>query len=179
MCNGLCMDFGRRWIKEEEVKGKSILEVGSYNINGSFSSFVKGYKPEKYIGVDIINGPCVDELCDAYDLIDRFGTNNFDMVISTEMMEHIIDWRKVIWNMKSLLKVGGVIMITTRSLGFPKHDHPFDYCRYSVKDMAIIFSDFQIDVIERDPEFGVFVKAMKISSSNIYDLSNYELYRVV
>ena len=41
MCNGLCMDFGRRWIKEEEVKGKSILEVGSYNINGSFSSFVK------------------------------------------------------------------------------------------------------------------------------------------
>jgi len=39
----------------------------------------------------------------AENLIKRFGPESFDVVIATELLEHVIDWRRVINNMKTVL----------------------------------------------------------------------------
>lgn len=179
MCNLACIDFGRKVLREKEIMGKAVIDVGARNINGSLRPIVEAFKPASYLGVDIQTGPGVDLICDAEDLLIQFGTESFDLLISTELLEHVKDWRKVITNFKQILKPNGVLVVTTRSKGFPCHDYPHDYWRYKLQDMQYIFSDFKIEYLENDPvEPGVFVKAKKPAGFKENDLSSYTLYSV-
>ena len=118
--------------------------------------------PARYVGVDIEPGPRVDQIVDAARVIDHFGANTFDVVITTEMLEHVRDWRTVVANLKGVLRPGGVLLITTRSIGFRYHGYPHDYWRFEPVDMERIFRDFDILRLERDPaEPGVFMLARK------------------
>jgi SAM-dependent methyltransferase len=174
-----CIDFGKRMLKKNDVYGKHVLEVGSMDVNGSLRPIVEVMRPAIYIGVDIQKGRKVDMICSAYDLIEIFGYESFDVVISTEMLEHVKAWQKAISNMKNVLKHNGILLITTRSKGFPYHEYPSDYWRYEVSDMEKIFSDFTIEAIEKDTqEPGVFLKARKPMDFNEKDLSAYKLYAI-
>lgn len=180
MCNKACIDFGRKNLKEEDVRGKSVIEVGSFDLNGSLRPIVEVFRPINYIGVDLQMGPGVDQICDAHDILDRFGYDAFDLLISTELLEHVRDWRKVISNFKHILKPNGVLIITTRSKGFSYHDYPSDFWRYEISDMKTIFSDFVIEVTEKDPlEPGVFVKARKPNTFTENEITNYPLYSII
>jgi hypothetical protein len=87
---------------------------------------------------------------------------------------------RVIENFKLLLRPAGILLITTRSKGFPYHEAPYDFWRYEVSDMVEIFSDFIIDVVAPDPEEpGVFLKARKPVDYVPNDLSGYQLYSMV
>jgi len=97
--------------QKEEFENKRILEVGSRYVNGSVRPLIeKFFNPKEYIGVDIEKGKFVDVVCDAENLVDYFGRETFDVVISTELLEHVKDWRKVINNMKEVLKPNGYIL---------------------------------------------------------------------
>ena len=151
-------------LKKEEINNKKVLEVGSKYVNGSVRPIIeKFFQPEKYVGIDIEQGKFVDEVLPAEKLIEHFGQQSFDVVISTELLEHVKDWRIVIHNMKGVLKEGGVVYITTRSKGFPYHSYPYDFWRYEIDDMKNIFSDFIIEKLEKDniESPGVFLNAKK------------------
>lgn len=179
MCNRKCLEFVEDTITAAEVYGKSILEVGSRDMNGSVRPIVEKLFPEKYIGVDISEGKRVDRLCNAMDLVKVFGEQSFDVVITTEMLEHAEYWREAISNIKRVLKPGGVLFITTRSEGFPYHGFPYDYWRYGLGDMQAIFSDFTIHVLMPDPyEPGVFLKAEKPYNFVEKNLKDYALYSI-
>ena len=162
MCNPSCIAFVRAELQGAEVSGKSVLEVGALDVNGSVRPVVETLNPSSYLGVDIELGLGVDELCDVNRLVERFGENRFDIVIATELVEHLRDWRAGFTNMKRVLLPGGVMLITTRSRGFPIHGYPWDYWRYEPADMEEIFADFEVLAIQRDPEApGVFIKVRK------------------
>ncbi len=162
MCNPACLSFGESQITREDAESKRVIELGAYNVNGSLRAYVESFNPESYTGVDLQSGPGVDLVMDVEMLPTRFEPKNFDLVISTEMLEHVRNWKIVIATMKLLLKPGGKLIITTRSEGFPFHEYPGDYWRFSVEDMQEIFSDFIDVVVKADPsEPGVFVSARK------------------
>jgi SAM-dependent methyltransferase len=145
-----------------DVEGKSVIEVGGLSINGSLRPIVESLGPAKYIGVDLTLGPGVDAICKAEDLVRVFGIEVFDVIIATELLEHVKDWRRVVSNMKQVIRPGGVLLVTTRSSGAEYHGYPFDFWRYEMSDMEEIFSEFHIDTIEPDPLVpGVFMKAIK------------------
>lgn len=180
MCNSACIDFGLKSLSEPEVKGKSVLEVGALDVNGSFRSLIENLHPQRYLGVDIAMGPGVDEICDAIDLINKFGKEKFDILVSTEMLEHVRDWRKVCSNLKQILKPGGIILITTRSKGTPYHGHPFDFWRYELSDIKNIFSDFSILSLDKDPMSpGIFLKAKKPVDFTENNMEGYKLYSII
>lgn len=166
-------------LKPEDIKGKRVIEVGSYNVNGSLRPLVTALGPSEYVGVDIMEGPGVDIICDAADLPNRFIPGSFDLVISTEMIEHVKDWRMIIHNLKNLCRAGGSILITTRSRGFFYHGYPDDYWRYEIDDMQYIFQDFVISIIEKDPQFGVMMKATRPREYSEMDLQDYRLYSII
>src|SRR5947209_15379867 len=141
MCNDACLEFGRGYLRPEEIAGKKVLEVGSMDVNGSLRAIVQRTMPRIYLGVDIAAGPGVDVVCEVSKLVARFGEAAFDTVISTEMLEHVRDWRAAVSNMKRVLKPGGTILITTRSPGFPYHGYPYDFWRYEPDDIRTIFAD--------------------------------------
>lgn len=180
MCHEHCIDFGKATIQQSDIAGKSIIEIGARNVNGSLRSFAEAHQPTQYVGVDIVAGPGVDEVCAAEDLIKRFGLNKFDLLICTEVLEHVRDWKKVIRNIKNIVKPGGIVVITTRSEGFDYHGFPYDFWRYQNRDMEKIFSDFKIELLQEDPLMpGVFIKAKKPDCFTEINLANFKLYSAV
>jgi len=180
MCHVNCIIFCFKNLSREDIEGKKILEIGSRNVNGSVRPIIESYKPNEYIGVDMENGPGVDVICTAESLVERFGERRFDVVISTELIEHTRNWREVISNIKKICKPNGIIVVTTRSYGFGYHGYPYDYWRYEPEDMKNIFSDCEISVLEKDFQGpGVFIKVKKPSNFIENNLSNYKLYSIV
>jgi SAM-dependent methyltransferase len=180
MCNQAGIDFGRAMLSREDVQGKSILEVGSLDVNGSLRSIAEEFNPGSYIGVDFQMGPGVDMVCDANNLIEKFGRDQFDLLVSTELLEHVRDWKRVISNFKNVLKPNGKLLVTTRSKGCKFHGYPFDFWRFEVNDMKEIFSDFYIRTIESDPSLpGVFLFAQKPPDFQEVDPPRLELYSVI
>jgi len=174
------MEFFIENVVDEEIRDKRILEVGSQYISGSVRPFIQRLHPKEYIGIDIEYGKYVDLILDAEKLCTYFGEECFDVVISTEVLEHVRDWRIVIENMKSVLKKNGYIYITTRSIGYPFHSYPYDFWRYEMDDFLKIFSDFKIIILQRDSgPPGVFLKAIKPDKYIPIDLFNMELYSMI
>jgi len=97
-------------------QNRSVLEVGSWDINGSIRSLIHNCK---YKGVDIFQGTNVDLVCHGEDL--EFHSQTFDVVISCECFEHNHMWQATLFNMIRMLKPGGVIIITCGSIGRPEH----------------------------------------------------------
>lgn len=180
MCSTACLDFGRAQLVSDDVSGKDILEVGSVNVNGSMRDVIEPLDPGSYMGVDIAAGPGVDQVCDIADLASRFGPESFDVVVCTEVFEHVRDWRGATHNLKEVLRPGGVLLLTTRSKGFPYHGYPHDFWRYEQYDIEVIFSDMTIESSEPDPSRpGVFVKARRPKGFVERRFEDYALHSVV
>lgn len=181
MCHVSVLEFFIEHIRPEEVNGKRILEVGSRYINGSVRPLIERFfSPKEYIGIDLEPGRFVDIVMPAERILEYFGAESFDVVISTEVLEHVANWRLVINNMKGVLNRGGYIYVTTRSRGFPPHSYPYDFWRYELKDMKDIFKDFEIISLRKDHEApGVFLKARKPENYTPTDLSHVALYSMI
>jgi SAM-dependent methyltransferase len=181
VCTAGCLDFIKDQLSSSDVRGKQVLEVGSLDVNGSVRSIVCRLAPFEYTGVDIVKGPGVDEICSAEELVERFGPCAYDVVLSTEMLEHVQDWRSVVSNLKRILRPDGILVVTTRSRGFPFHGYPYDFWRFEVDDIRAIFDDLAIESLHSDvpEEPGVFLRARRRQDFVEKDLSKYKLYSIV
>lgn len=163
MCHDSDIEFIAQEITHDDVYGKRVLEVGAYDDNGSPRPHVESLHPSSYLGTDMRPGPRVDLVLDAAD-VPTLG--EFDLVISTEMLEHAEFWRDAMRGMIDAVKPGGILFLTTRSPGFAYHGYPEDHWRYTVKDMRDILdgAGMVILVLKPDPAKiypGVFAKARK------------------
>ena len=146
------------------MEGKSVLEVGSYDVNGSVRSLFEG---TDYLGIDIEEGPGVDQVVDLGAEL-PFGDSTFDLVLSTEMLEHdlkpwlsVCEWHRV-------LRDGGLLVVTARGFNqergaFPFHNPP-DRWRYSRDAIEALLHDagFMEREVIRDPQVpGWFATALK------------------
>ncbi|QYY36321.1 methyltransferase domain-containing protein [Ruficoccus sp. ZRK36] len=175
-----CMVFAARYLPPEEIRGKEVIEVGSCDFNGSIKPYVMHWEPKSYLGIDMIEGPCVDKVLNADLLEQEYGAESFDIVLSIEMMEHTRWWRTSLTNMKRICRRGGILIITSPAIGYPYHGYPTDFWRYEIEDMKKMLSDFEILGIERDESGpGTFVAARKPMDYQECDLDPIELYSVV
>jgi len=159
------MDFLARALSLDEVTGGHVLEVGSFNVNGTARKVIEPMSPLSYTGVDVRPGLGVDVVLDACDLFGKYGADAFDVVVSTEMLEHVMDWRGALVNMQVVCRPGGVLVLTVRGPGFPYHEPP-DYHRFTKERLVAEFppGKWQIEMLEDDPQIahpGVFLKARK------------------
>jgi SAM-dependent methyltransferase len=110
MCNVAVIELFIESVEKEEFEDKRVLEVGSKYINGSVRPLIERFcSPKEYIGVDIESGKFVDLVLPAERLLEYFGPESFDVVIATELLEHVLDWRLVVNNLKGVVKRGGYI----------------------------------------------------------------------
>lgn len=116
-----------------------ILDVGSLNVNGSPKDSLTPEDYNRYIGVDLQAGPGVDVVADVKDLVSLFNQESFDVVVSTGTLEHMADWRVAVYQMSAVLRVGGILCLTTCSPGFEYHPYPIDVWRFTKEQLANIF----------------------------------------
>lgn len=154
------LDWVRLKAAEHDLSPRSTLEVGSFNVNGSPRQFFAG----PYIGVDMRSGPGVDEVAFAADL--PYPDATFDVVVCTEMLEHDpTPWRSVP-EMARVLRLGGWLLLTARGIGFPEHDYPGDFWRFTPSAFGVLFELADLTAVEvvpdPDPQSpGVFGLARK------------------
>lgn len=180
MCNRDCLAFADQHLTAERVAGRRVLEVGARNVNGSARPFAERHGPAEYVGVDIVAGPGVDVICDVDRLVERFGEARFDLVLCTEVLEHVRDWRGALSNLKRVLAAGGTLLVTTRSAGFHYHGYPFDFWRYEPEDIQVLMADMSLDLLERDQSApGVFFIATRPAGFRELALEDHELFSII
>jgi SAM-dependent methyltransferase len=145
-------------------------------VNGSVKPLVSGYS--EYVGVDLQQGVNVDRVMDAEDLVSVFGIESFDVVISTEALEHVLNWRVVIENIKAVLKPLGFLYLSVPNRDFGFHEYPYDCWRYSSESMAKVFSDMTV-LFNKERDQGVLFKAQKPTVYHQVDLSDVALYSML
>lgn len=107
-----CMRILQRW--PHLFQNKRVLDCGSLDINGNNRYLFTGCS---YIGIDIVAGPNVDIVSRIHDI----NGGPFDVVISTECLEHDEFASKSIQHMINLLAKGGILLITCATTGRPEH----------------------------------------------------------
>jgi ubiquinone/menaquinone biosynthesis C-methylase UbiE len=120
------MEWVAEKTRQHDFTGQSVLEVGSMNVNGSVRELFA--TAASYTGVDFMAGAGVDVVMNAHEL--AFPDASFDLVLSTEMLEHDDEFWLSVREMGRVLKPGGLLLLTARGNGFMPHDYPFDYWRF-------------------------------------------------
>jgi len=116
----LCEITGQRLprdIGEEAIKIK-VLDVGSYDVNGTLRPVFKGFD---YVGTDVLKGPGVDVVCKNGVL--PFDNKSFDLAISSSCMEHDAAFWLTFLEMARVVRPGGLIYLCVPSSG-PEHHKP-------------------------------------------------------
>jgi SAM-dependent methyltransferase len=156
------MAWAEEVITAGDVTDKTVVEAGSQDVNGTVRDLIMAMHPGLYVGIDAEMAPGVDVVCDVADM-PALGLSP-DLVVSTEMLEHVPDWQGAVRGMVLALKPGGVLAVTTRSRGFPYHGYPGDFWRYSLTQMRLIIEGAGLGILDlrADPQVpGVFCKARK------------------
>ena len=113
------MSWVRHCLTEHDLHPVRVLEFGSKNVNGSVRKLAGIAAAEVFHGVDLVPGDGVDEVCDAADYIPP--SELFDLVVTTEMLEHCPHPERVIGNAARCLTDGGVFVMTAAGPG--RHPH--------------------------------------------------------
>jgi SAM-dependent methyltransferase len=160
------MDFVERALPTEKISGAKVLEVGALGVNASVRSFIEKHHPAMYVGVDQKRGPNVDLVANCEQLVKHMGGDAWDIVVSTEMLWHVDNWRVCMRQMTWAVAPGGLLLVTTRSPGFPHHSSAVDNWRFTVNDMERIVEALKLQAVtieeDKGPESpGVFMLARK------------------
>lgn len=96
--------------------GARVLEIGSLDINGSVRPLFAD--AGSYHGLDLAPGPGVDEVADASEWR---RPASFDVVVSTEVLEHSPRWREILANAWEALAPAGRLIVTCATDPRPPH----------------------------------------------------------
>ena len=149
----------------EYFSRKEVLDCGSLDINGNNRYFFDGCK---YTGIDIVEGRNVDVVTRVHEFNPG---KQYDVVVSTEMLEHDSNYLVSLIKMRNLTKSNGLLIFTAAGLNRPEHGtsscHPkdspltHDYYKNITSDMIIDallpeehFSWFEISYINTDIRFA-------------------------
>ncbi len=143
----------RSWIEEQAKirlpfnKNMRLLEIGSWTAPGQENIVCKRTIAPlvgEYVGLDMRAGPDVDVVCDAKKT--PFPDNHFDVILSSDCLEHV-DWpRDIMHEAFRITKPGGLFYLTT-VFDFEIHNYPWDYWRYTPECIRLLFEDAGFKVL--------------------------------
>jgi len=106
-----------QWLWCEQIKkdhpsffrNKRVLDIGALDINGNNRYL---FEDCEYIGLDVVSGPNVDVVSIAHLYM---PSAPFDVVLSTNALEHDLYWRETLGAMLTFLKTGGLLFFSAAS----------------------------------------------------------------
>lgn len=147
-------------IKPEFFSKVNVLDCGSQDINGNNRYL---FEESNYFGIDICRGNNVDMAIPVSLFYQTLFNDPYDVVISSEMLEHDRTWSLSLYCMYKMLKSGGLMLFTCATTGRTRHgvfdNRPSDspatndyYRNLSERDIRdclnvdVLFSDYYFEV---------------------------------
>jgi len=121
-----------------------VLEIGSKHEDHQWWRDLRGQlgvADELWTGLDMEPGPNVDVVCDITkppwpgELFGAFGT-----VICSEVLEHVKDPGMALEALLNFVAPGGTLIVTV-PFGFPVHNFPADYWRFTPDGLRLLLSN--------------------------------------
>ena len=125
-----------------------VLETGTLKQGPNPSSYRSQYPGSysEWIGTDICPGEGVDLAVDLHDISKYFEVSEFDLIISISTFEHLARPWVAAEELVRILKPGGIICVTTHQ-SFPLHAYPFDYFRFSIEALEMLFHPHGVETL--------------------------------
>jgi len=140
----------------KHIKG-AVLDLGAGS--AKYRDIIKN-KAEKYIAFDLVPGPNIDVTGDIFNM--PFKDGQFDVVVSTQVLEHVGKPWIMAKEIGRVLKKGGICIITAPFMT-PYHPDPSDYFRYSKEGLEFLFKNEGFEIIE----YGCYGKIFTVLSEMI------------
>lgn len=152
------MNWTEAMVARYQLAESNVLEVGSLDVNGSVRPLFSG----AYTGVDMTDGPGVDRVADAEHL--PFPSASFEVVVSTELLEHCEHFWDALAEMGRVLQPGGILILTARGwtpegTAMFEHAYPSDYWRFGRHSVPLLIRLAGCDLLEttQDPQAPGFM----------------------
>jgi SAM-dependent methyltransferase len=116
------------------ISVKSVLDVGAKH-----SPYVSFFKHRKYVRLDLLPDSQPDIVGDLHKL--KIKDRTFDMVLATEVLEHLYDPQRAVNEMQRILTKNGLVVASTRFI-YPFHPDPHDYYRFTRDSISYLFRNF-------------------------------------
>ncbi len=167
------------WSKlRQSVEGLSVHAKGMLlDVGVSEGPYRSLFEPlvERYVGVEYPPS-ILDKQPDLWNILDRakksidvfgdgyalpFAADSFDTVLCTEVLEHVASPGKMVKEMASVLKPGGLLLCTV-PFSQPLHELPNDYYRFTPSALEKLSEAAGLEVVSITPR-GNFASAMSAS----------------
>lgn len=127
----------------------TVLDVGAQN-----SPYKNIIPYTKYMTLDIDEKLDPDICCDVHNI--NWQSNYFDVVIATEVLEHLYNPQKAIDEIYRVLKPGGICIVSTPFF-YIYHPDPKDYYRFTWDSLNYLFRNFsQIEIKHHGNRLHIF-----------------------
>jgi SAM-dependent methyltransferase len=105
-----------------------------------------------YVGSDIAPGPRIRHVCPVEEL--DIDDARFDLVLCTQVVEHVSDPERALAEIARVLKPGGHAFITTHGV-WPYHPYPTDYRRWTQQGLEdLVARTDNLTLLELVPHRG-------------------------
>jgi len=176
------------WFSSDKIEKQTIINAltqANVYIRGVVLDVGCGEKPyyeylhkiarvEYYIGLDLPPNTFnkskdskikADVFGDALNL--PFRSNSFDTVISTQVLEHIPEPKRMLGEIYRVLKRGGYLILTC-PLIWNIHDEPHDYFRYTLYGLEHLSRQVGFDIVTIRPRAGKWGTIGQLLCNAIY-----------
>jgi len=117
---------------------------------------------EKYIGIDISANDGADIVIAENEPI-PLPNNSIDIVLSTQVLEHVKDVPFYLKEAYRVLKRDGIIIISTHGI-WPYHPYPHDYNRWTRPGLINILQSNGYKILQIDSIIGPFASATQFKA---------------
>ena len=136
----------------QSIKGRLL----DYGCGGSpYASLLPQFSP--YVRADISPGEGIDLVTDSRGLLPDQPTASYDVVFSTQVLEHVPEPAKYLAEAFRLVRPGGSLVLTTHGF-FPEHGCPDDYYRWTGYGLKRVVEDAGF-VVEENYKYTTALRA--------------------
>jgi SAM-dependent methyltransferase len=100
--------------------------------------------PQLYIGVDL-RSKSADVIARAENL--PFRNSCFDVVLCTQVLEHVEEPKKVLEEIKQVLRIKGLLILSTHGFWMEAHE-PTDYWRWTLQGLEKLMKSAGFNIIK-------------------------------
>jgi len=147
------VEFGSRQVKPSDV----ILDAGAGK-----QQYRQFFSHAKYEATDIEQLPnCEHDFICSLDNIPK-PDNTYDVILCTQVLEHVEFPQKVVDEFYRILKPGGMLFLTAPQ-GARVHSEPYHFFNFTNYGLASLFKQSRFDIIFIKPNGGFFWGLGKMS----------------